>query len=155
MKVSGSVCYISGCNNPDGIGKSTVHTDRLSGICKDLSFTVSSPNQATLFFWIFFSRVQRFAQWMSPQALLKQTSQAGGGEPCINRQSIHTSHLSTIYAPHSDSLTTFPADLSDWKLYRESFNHCVKTFGRLDACFLNAGCYEPKSYWYNTYIEHK
>lgn len=46
-----------------------------------------------------------------------------------------------------NTLATFAADLSDWELYRESFDHCIRKFGRLDACFLNAGCYEPKSYW--------
>lgn len=30
MKVSGSVCYISGCNNPDGIGEGNPFTNRLT-----------------------------------------------------------------------------------------------------------------------------
>ncbi|KAK9893391.1 NAD(P)-binding protein [Cystobasidium minutum MCA 4210] len=99
MKASGSVCYISGCNIPDGIGYALL-VDLLQQGAKVCAVDLSVDN----------IEKNLVGKWKS-------------------------------------NLTTFTADLTDWKLYRRSFEHCVKTFGRVDACFLNAGCYEPKSYW--------
>jgi NAD(P)-dependent dehydrogenase (short-subunit alcohol dehydrogenase family) len=100
MRIQGSVCYLTGCNNPDGIGRALlVHLlEQGASVC---AVDVVVAN-------------------------LEETLRPDWG--------IHR-------------LVTIAADLTDWKKYRETFDMCVKSFGRLDACFLNAGCYEPKSYW--------
>ena len=44
-------------------------------------------------------------------------------------------------------MTTCATDVTDWKAYRRSFELVVRKFGRVDAVFLNAGVYEPQSFW--------